>query len=147
MNKQKPRPSTVLNGRDHFLFRFLHQAPYLTAPHLCQHDKIFRLSLVDVLLPLLVLLDSAHRDTGQFGKLATDELDSPKCRLTLENKLLTELAKIHRIVKLTVRNRTIYEILCKRKIAVIDTIANDRVAVLVINGKIGKQILVHHQEC
>ena len=45
---------------------------------------------------------------------------------------------MHCIVKLEIRNRTIYKILCKRKIAVIGAIANDRVVTLIADGKIGK---------
>ena len=59
--------------------------------------------------------------------------------------MLTKLAKIHRIIKLTVRNCTIYEVLRKRKITVISTIPNDCIEALVIDGKIGKQIFLRIQ--
>ena len=44
-----------------FLFYFLHQILHFTAQHPRQRDKVFRLSLVDVFLTLLVLLDGRCR--------------------------------------------------------------------------------------
>ena len=49
---------------------FLNQIPNFTAKRLGQHDEVFYLGLVDILLPLLILLDGPKGHSGHLCKFS-----------------------------------------------------------------------------
>lgn len=75
-----------------------------------------------------------------FCDFVAEETDTFKSQRTFQNKLLPQLAKVHGIGELSIRNRTVDEILSKGKVTVVCPVADDGIVTLIRNGKIFQKI-------
>ena len=90
-------PSWKNAGSSHLLHEIFHSA----AQNPGKHDQVFCLGFVDVLLPLLILLYSTQRYTGEFCKSLLAETGLPAIKLQAGCRFGGLVEFIHFVYKLS----------------------------------------------